>query len=561
MKLFALLFLFTVLFATAAFCRSSKVSPLFEQYIVRGGQADIEAMIKVKTPGILTTGGKNSLINKRNIAGSTQDQLIVTIKEMYSEMTGGQELEYKTFWIANAVYAKITEPMIEKIAELPEVESILPNLEFHLINPIPSQSGPENFRAADAYNLERMGVQRIWQELGIDGSGVKVGVVDSGLNTNLGFTDGKFVAGKSFVGDTVTDDVTDKNGHGTHVSGTVIGGHVSGKLYAMSLFWPSVVGDFDGCIGVAPGAKLYFAKVMGDDGSGSFDDIMEGMQWMVDPDGNPATKDGVQVINASLGADESVPELRPYIKEIVDTGTILVVAAGNSGKKVGSPADFPECISIGATDSSDKKASFSSIGPSEFDGVTYIKPDVCAPGVKVVSYYKDKLMQMDGTSMASPNACGVVALIMQANPGLDREQVREILKSTALDLGTAGPDNSYGWGRIDAYKAVKAAAGSQNPLYAQIRTFAQLEKDAILALNSAASDTEFITHADARNAYLVKISEYLTAHGLTIDDLIQFIDDLADDDGPDDLEPLLSALKELKELLQQMACAQNLCNG
>jgi len=138
---------------------------------------------------------------------------------------------------------------------------------------------------------------------------------------------------------------------------------------------------------------------------------------------------------------------------------MLVFAAGNSGKKVGSPADFPEIFAIGAVNNNDGKASFSSIGPASWDGVDYIKPEVMAPGVSVISYYGEKLAGIDGTSMASPNATGVIALLLEADPSLSIAKIKSVLKETALDLGTAGPDNQYGHGRIDAYAALAKVTG------------------------------------------------------------------------------------------------------
>lgn len=504
---------------------NKKISPLLESRL--SNSESIRVIIKIKKPAIIRAGGNNVILNKQNIARTSQQEILNILT------TRNNDNKVKSFWIVNAVAATLTPDMIKRIAERPEVENIIPNIKLHLLN---ENNNLPYTRSADAYNLDIMRVKEVWKEFNIDGSGVKVGVVDSGLNTNLGFTDGKFVEGKNFVGDTVSDDITDGNGHGTHVSGTVIGGHVSGPLYEMNWFWPVQVGDFDGRIGVAPGAKLYFAKVMGNDGSGSFEDILEGMQWLADPDNNPNTKDGVRVINASLGASRPVPEMRPYIKEIRETGVILVVAAGNSGKKVGSPADFPEVITIGATDINDNKASFSSIGPSEYDGKKIIKPDLCAPGVKIVSYYKDKLMKLDGTSMASPNVCGVVALMLQADPTLTQEKVLKILRKTAIDLGENGPDNYFGWGRVDAYKAVKALLNSKNDiLESQLNTLKVLNNDVKNALskikNNKISDKKYMNIIDNRNRFIDNFIKYINKNNIntnTILDLINTSKDLSE---------------------------------
>ncbi|MDD2714332.1 MAG: S8 family serine peptidase [Candidatus Wallbacteria bacterium] len=524
------------------------VSAQFPEYLGQGSDA-IGVMILVKTPDALKGPTENPVLNKHNIASATQPKLIESLKAMYAEETG-KELVYTSYWVANAVFALVTKNMIDKIAEIPEVESVMPNIVMHSFG----NAGPEvddyTVRAEDTYNLARMNVQKVWNELSINGSGVKVGVVDSGLNTNLGFTDGKFVEGKCFKSGEVTTNITDVVGHGTHVCGTIIGGSAKGTLYDMSWGFPMPDGSFDGRIGVAPGAKLYFAKVMGDDGKGDFNDILAGMQWLCDLDGNPNTKDGVRVINVSLGAEESVPEMRQYIKQVTDAGVILVVANGNSGKKCGSPADFPETIAIGATDANDKKASFSSIGPSEFDGQTHIRPDVCAPGVKVISYFKDKLAKLDGTSMACPNACGVVTLMLQANPSLDREGVRSILKSTALDLDVSGPDNNTGWGRIDAYKAVKAALGKQSPLTAQLYALKNLDKDCRQSMEryhmGEIEDTVYLANVLSRENNLRQLADLLVSQRISVDSLISYLQESAKDDKSVEMQQLVRSLKELK---------------
>lgn len=373
--------------------------------------------------------------------------------------------DIRHFWIDNMATLNCPAGLVPKMALVEGVERVYLRKQLHLIDPVAGNAhrdDPAPSNSEVVYGLERMNVTKVWKEFGLTGKGIKVGVVDSGLNKELGFTDGKLVEAKNFVGGIISDDITDNLGHGTHVSGTIIGGEVSGDLWEMMWgMFPSKVGTFNGRIGVAPGAKLYFAKVM--ESSGNFEDILAGLQWLADPDGNPFTNDGMDVINASLGASVSVPELREPLKNIQALGTFLCFAAGNSGKKVGSPADFPEIFAVGATDSNDSKASFSSIGPSEFDGKEWLKPQVCAPGVGIISYYKDKLFKMDGTSMAAPNTTGVIALLCQAVPGISHQMIRDTLMQTARDLGAVGPDNQTGWGRVDAYEAVRQLLQDKTP--------------------------------------------------------------------------------------------------
>lgn len=386
----------------------------------------------------------------------------------------------RRFWLANVVTATVPAGAVMDIAARPDVKSVSLEKTFDLVKPVKSDSMQRDSNVRDdVYALQKMNVYRAWQELGLSGAGVRVGVVDSGINRDLDFVKDRLVMAKNFVNGAFDDNVVDNLGHGTHVSGTIVGGHESGDLWGMLWgMFPNKIGTFSGRIGVAPAADLWFAKVM--ESGGSFSDILSGLQWLANPDGNPATDDGMHVINGSLGASQSVPELREPLVNLQAMGTFLVFAAGNSGRLVGSPADFPEVFAVGATNSSDVKASFSSIGPSKYDGKDWIKPEVVAPGVKIISYYGNRLFEMDGTSMAAPNVTGVIALMLEANPNITHDEIRAALKNTALDLGTSGPNNQYGWGRVDAYAAaryVSRNAGAMDMLNARLTSMAKSSDD------------------------------------------------------------------------------------
>ncbi len=127
------------------------------------------------------------------------------------------------------------------------------------------------------------------------------------------------------------------------------------------------------------------------------------------------------------------------------------------------PGDELNAVTVGATDSTDLIAYFSSRGPVTLSGQTYIKPDVSAPGVDIISTYPgNRYAYMSGTSMATPHVSGIVALMLEKNPTLTPTQVKQTLESTSIDLGFAGKDNDYGSGRVDAYKAVFGQAALSN---------------------------------------------------------------------------------------------------
>ncbi len=277
------------------------------------------------------------------------------------------------------------------------------------------------------------------QASGNTGAGRKVVVLDTGYNYNHPELNSSYLGGKNFVN---INDPMDDNGHGSHVAGIITADGVS----------PSAKG-------VAPGTGIIAGKVLDASGSGYFSDTVAAIYWAVDgPDGIPNTADdfNADAISLSLGSsppytyngfcDNVMPDMTTAIKYAVDRGVIVVVAAGNSGS---SGVSIPGCISysttVGAVDSSDRIASFSGIGNAV---------DITAPGVNILSAWLGSgYAYASGTSMATPVVSGTVALIKFAHPDYTVAQMQDALFKNAKDLGIAGKDSTYGWGRVDAYGA------------------------------------------------------------------------------------------------------------
>ena len=259
-----------------------------------------------------------------------------------------------------------------------------------------------------------------------DASGQKVAVVDTGVDGGHPDLSGVVLPGY----DAFTpggDGRNDANGHGTHVAGIVA----------------ALTGNGAGVEGLARGAKILPVKVLEDDGSGFSSDVAQGILWAI---GNGAT-----VINLSLGAPTTSAVVDQAIREAISKGVVVVAASGNEGAKgnpVMWPAALPEVVSVGATDDTDARASFSGYG----DWL-----DLVAPGVQIASTMNGEYMYSSGTSMAAPYVSASAALLRTRYPALSPVQVGEHLRATAEDLGPAGKDAEYGTGLVDPLKAMGAA--------------------------------------------------------------------------------------------------------
>jgi len=318
---------------------------------------------------------------------------------------------------------KIRAADIEALSQQEGIEEIWPDLPVQawLDSSVPKISAP-----------------LVW-EVGLRGTGIKVAVIDTGIDEAHPDFAGRIRATKSFVSSSASDD----NGHGTHVAGTIAGsGAKSNGKY----------------VGVAPEADLYIAKVLRGDGGGSMSGVMAGVEWAV-------LEQKVQIINLSLGgvgSCDGTDALSVMCDEAVtQAGVIVCVAAGNTGpgpSTVGPPGCARHVITVGAITDNDRIAKFSSRGPTS-DG--RVKPDIVLPGVGVIApqaagtqmgaVVEEGYITSDGTSMATPHAAGIAALMLQANPNLTAEQVKTQMLAGGVDIGFQ--PNEQGVGRGDTYRA------------------------------------------------------------------------------------------------------------
>lgn len=269
------------------------------------------------------------------------------------------------------------------------------------------------------------------------GRSVRVAVIDTGIDYRHPQLGPRYRGGYDFVNN--DSDPIDDHYHGTHVAGTV-----------------AAVRDGVGPVGVAPEVDLYALKVLGADGSGAYSKIISALQWCV--------QNNIQVANLSLGSASNPGTI---VKQAFDNayaaGVVIVASAGNEGPgadTVGYPARYDSVIAVGSTTTSDTRSSFSSTGSTV---------DLAAPGSSIFSTYPNGgYATMSGTSMASPHVAGVAALVIAAGvPDLDGDgllhhEVRSVLQVSAHDLGTAGRDNEFGYGLVDAEAAVITAFDPDN---------------------------------------------------------------------------------------------------
>ncbi|MGZ2359342.1 S8 family serine peptidase [Streptomyces sp. 372A] len=282
-------------------------------------------------------------------------------------------------------------------------------------------------RVALDKSVPQINAPQAWAD-GYTGKGVTVAVLDSGYDSGHPDLAGRVTVSANFLGG---DSAEDDNGHGTHVASTIAG----------------VDGTYRG---VAPDASLAVGKVCDNTGTCPTSALLAGIDWAVNTV-------HAKVVNLSLGgpADETDPAIAVINDLSASTGTLFVVAAGNDGEfgtgSVGAPAIANAALAVGAVDSEDELAPFSSRGPRPSDNA--VKPDLTAPGVAIVAAKMGGgHTAKSGTSMATPHVAGSAALVAQAHPDWSGEQIKTALMNSAVPNAKRSA-YQQGTGRVDVARA------------------------------------------------------------------------------------------------------------
>ena len=377
------------------------------------------------------------------------------------------KISYITKYINTICISDIPVSLITEVVALPNIIRIEQQPMLQPLLDISTRA--MKVRESDKYSPETA-----W-ELGYTGESITIAVLDTGVDDRHDSLDGKFVAGVDFTQDEsffVPRDGSynpdDVDGHGTHCAGIAMG----------------TGGDEGQYMGVAPGAELVDVKVLNDWGPSPGNQLIQGLEWCIDYQ----DEFGIDILSISIGDlipgdDDGQSTTSQLINSAVEEGMVVVVAAGNDGPNNDGFSDTAAAdlaITVGAIDdmnsverNDDEIADFSSRGPRTDDGdddeLDELKPDIVAPGVSIYSalYSVSPVgavtgyQAQSGTSMACPHVAGLTALMLEAFPELTPQDIKEVLRDSAVAMGSPYDRNldskyneDYGWGIVDAHAAI-----------------------------------------------------------------------------------------------------------
>lgn len=331
-------------------------------------------------------------------------------------------------------FGKVAES-ITRLQNCKGVQYAEPNYVAQIADTIPNDPGWGN-----QYGLFNIRAPQGW-DYTTGSTAIAIAILDTGVDLTHPDLASKIVPGYDFANN---DNIPqDDNGHGTHVAGIAA----------------AISNNGIGVAGVSWGARIMPIKVLNAAGSGSFANVAAGIVWAAD--------NGAQVINLSLGGSSPSAVLQDAVNYAYGKGVTLVAATGNSGSNfVLYPARYPNVIAVAATDSSNTHAAFSNFGP---------EVDVAAPGVAIHSTtIGNNYGYLSGTSMAAPFVSGLAAILRGLPTNNSPDEITWKIETTALDLGTAGRDDLYGYGLIQLDTAVQSIWPTSTPTFISTATSTSL---------------------------------------------------------------------------------------
>jgi thermitase len=363
------------------------------------------ALNQVKTEKNKYKSGELILKFKDHVDASGEEQTVKSIGAVV-QPDGVVKSDFKVLKV------KDVEAAIQKLENNPNIEYAEPNYVFSA-----TWTPNDTYYSGYQYGLQTTQTNLAW-DVAQGSSNQEIAVLDTGVDYTHPDLDGKTILGYDFVDDDNTP--MDLNGHGTHVAGIAA----------------AETNNATGIAGTAPNTKVLAVRVLDAAGSGTLEDIADGIRYAADS--------GAEVINMSLGCNCHTVALEDAVNYAYNKGVVLVAAAGNDNVSTTfEPASYTNVIAVGAVNDRDRKATFSNYG-------TWV--DVVAPGVGIASTYpNNQYVYMDGTSMASPYVAGLAALLK--GQGRTNVQVRQAIELTADPVSGTGKNSRYG--RINSNDAVR----------------------------------------------------------------------------------------------------------
>ena len=512
-RIFKLILAFSVGFClspvSSMAAQKGKIDPFLQSKLTMAGFGEkIPVIVRMKNPvavqsfatpsrkkGALRTQARANLIQALKARAQLSRQPLQKLLDRHGIAN------FRQLWLINGMALQGTPAQIEGISQMPDVASIVADQIIELPEIIPTQAS----EPAEP-NIDLVDAPSLWS-LGYAGQGVTVAIVDSGVDIEHPDLGPRWRGGTNSWFDPNGEHPfvpTDLHGHGTQVTGLVLGGNNSGSY-----------------IGVAPDAEWIGVKIFADAGMALSSEIHAGYQWLLDPDHNPETDDAPDIVNNSWGfdadpnfCDELSKEFQSDVQAMKAAGMAVLFAAGNTGPDSSTstaPAHYPESFavgSVGTLTSPTLISSFSARGPSACDGTIY--PEVVAPGFLTWTsdltdggVFLNSYNIVTGTSFSTAHASGVMALLLSAFPETPVSVLETTLKQSATDLGTPGKDNTYGYGLIDSLSAFNYLSGQQD---IKVTDSISPENDRDVAFDSVAPNESDTASVRVRNSSSVPLT-------------------------------------------------------